>query len=77
MALPEYETLLELNDGDVLSFSSSTVWHCIVRRPPSMCTCVCLSLYYNSDQHARFCKHFDALELVEATPDELEAGCDF
>ena len=64
MALPEYEVLLELNDGDVLSFNSASVWHCIVRRPASMCQCVCLSLYYNSKQHKRFCEHMSGMQVV-------------
>ena len=37
MALPEYEALLELQVGDVLSCPTDTLWHCIVRRPSSMC----------------------------------------
>ena len=37
MALPEYEVLLELQDGHVLSFPIDTLWHCIVRRPSAMC----------------------------------------
>ena len=64
MALPEYEVLLELNDGDVLSFNSASVWHCIVRRPASMCQCVCLSLYYNGKQHKRFCEHMSGMQIV-------------
>jgi hypothetical protein len=36
MALSEDEVLLELQDGDVLSFPTDTLWHCIVRRPASM-----------------------------------------
>ena len=67
MALPEYETLLELHDGDVLSFNSANIWHCMVRRPPTLCTCVCLSLYYNKQQHARFCEHFLELAMVDVS----------
>ena len=65
MALPEYEALLELQDGDVLSFPTDTLWHCIVRRPSSMCQCVCLSLYYNENQHERFCEDLQCVRVVE------------
>ena len=64
MALPEYGVLLELNDGDVLSFNSASNWHCIVRRPASMCQCVCISLYYNGKQHQRFCEHMSKMQVV-------------
>jgi hypothetical protein len=66
MALPEYEVLLELNDGDVLSFNSASMWHCIVRRPASMCQCMCLSLYYNGRQHQKFCEHMSKMQVVGA-----------
>ena len=71
MALLEYETLLELNDVDVLSFNSATVWHYIVRRPASMCQCVCLSLYYNDKQHEQFCEHMLNLQVVEPEDAQL------
>jgi hypothetical protein len=67
MALPEYEALLELQDGDVLSFPTDTLWHCIVRRPSSMCQCVCLSLYYNKHQHERFCENLSCMQVVDAS----------
>ena len=67
MALPEYEALLELQDGDVLSFPTDTLWHCIVRRPSSMCQCVCLSLYYNKHQHERFCENLSCMQIVDAS----------
>jgi hypothetical protein len=67
MALPEYEALLELQDGDVLSFPTDTLWHCIVRRPASMCQCVCLSLYYNEHQHKRFCENLQCLQVVDTS----------
>jgi hypothetical protein len=67
MALPEYEALLELQDGDVLSFPTDTLWHCIVRRPASMCQCVCLSLYYNENQHKRLCENLECLQIVDAS----------
>lgn len=67
LALPEYEALVELQDGDVLSFPTDTLWHCIVRRPSSMCQCVCLSLYYNKHQHQRFCENLESVKLVETS----------
>ena len=60
MVLPEHEVLLELHDGDVLSFNSASTWHCIVRRPASMC----LSLYYNDKQHKRFCERMSGMQVV-------------
>lgn len=54
MALPEYGVLLDLEDGDVVTFDTATVWHCMVRTPPEVCKCACLSLYYNREQHAQF-----------------------
>ena len=64
MALPEYEVLLELNDGDGMSFNSASVWHCIVRRPASRYQFVCISLDCNRKQHQRFCEHMGGVQVV-------------
>lgn len=69
MALPEYGVLLELSDGDIVTFDTAQIYHCMVRRPPEMCECACLSLYYNSKQHKRFIDTFEQGLSIEIEED--------
>ena len=53
MALPEYEVVLILNPGDVLTFNSSETWHAMIR-PPDNSFSMNISLYCSSVQREHF-----------------------
>ena len=51
---PEAGIIVELNDGDILTFDSTKMWHCCCGAPAnvvgSVPDCVCVSMYVNKGQ---------------------------
>lgn len=49
MAIPEAELILDIEDGDVLTFSANKLWHNLISPRPAP-DHVCISLYVNGGQ---------------------------
>ena len=84
MFLPEAGVILDLYDGDVLTFDSATMWHCLMGVPDhalgSVSDNICVSMYVNRNQIAELKRlkaategpKLSAAELAQLSPYEQE-----